>query len=120
MRQKSQSWLPPQFEFLSGLSEPERRRRLLLPIQAYIDDSGVKGTHAVFVLAGFMGNAERWAEFSDAWSDYLKLAPSVRYVKMNEAVKLNGEFRSWKPEERDRKLAGCADIINRFQPDTGI
>jgi hypothetical protein len=91
-----------------------------LTVQAYLDDSGVKGTHPVFVLAGFMSKAEKWAEFSDAWSDYLKLSPSIRYLKMNEAVKLKGEFRSWEPAERDKKLAGCAQIINRFRPDTGI
>lgn len=67
-----------------------------------------------------MGNAERWAEFSDASGDHLKLSPSVRYLKMNEAVKLKGEFRSWGAAERDNKLAGCAQIINRFRPDRGI
>jgi hypothetical protein len=91
-----------------------------LTIQAYIDDSGVSGTDAVFVLAGFIGNAEKWAAFSEAWSQHLKQGPSIRYLKMNEAAKLRGEFRSWEPEERDRKLAGCVQIIKQFRPDKGI
>ena len=93
---------------------------MLLTIQAYIDDSGIKGTDPVFVLAGFIGKAERWAEFSDAWSIHLKQSPSVQYIKMNEAAKLNGQFRSWKPEERDQKLAGCVEIIKRFPPEKAI
>jgi hypothetical protein len=120
VRRECQSWLPRQFEFLSGLPAPERKRKVLLTVQAYIDDSGVKGTSSVFVLAGFISDAEKWAEFSDAWSIHLKQSPSIRYLKMNEAVKLKGEFRSWSPAERDRKLLGCARIINQFRPHTGI
>jgi len=33
-------------------------------IQAFIDESGVKGTDEVFVLAGFIAPAEQWATFS--------------------------------------------------------
>lgn len=91
-----------------------------MTIQAYIDDSGVKGTDAVFVLAGFIGRAENWAQFSDAWKAHLKRPPSVRYIKMNEAAKLDGEFRFWRPHERDEKLRGCAEIIKSFRPDKGI
>jgi Protein of unknown function (DUF3800) len=92
----------------------------LLTIQAYIDDSGVKGTTCVFVLAGFISEAAKWAAFSDAWNLHLKQPPSIQYLKMNEAVKLKGEFRSWSPTDRDRKLLGCARIINQFRPDAGI
>ncbi len=105
---------PAGFDFLCGLPEPKRRRRLLLTIKAYIDDSGVKGTDPVFVLAGFIGRAERWAEFSDAWKQCLDASPSIQYLKMNEAVKLNGEFRSWEPKERNKKLADLVAIIKEF------
>lgn len=97
-----------------------RQRRRLLTIQAYIDESGVQGTDPVFVLAGFIGETEKWAAFSDAWKQHLSQSPSIQYLKMNEAAKLDGEFRFWKAEERDQKLSGCVDILNRFQPDKGI
>lgn len=38
----------------------------VVPIQAWIDDSGVKRTDLHFVLAGQIAPAEMWAEFSDA------------------------------------------------------
>jgi hypothetical protein len=91
-----------------------------LTIQAYIDDSGVKGTDAVFVLAGFIGRAEKWAEFSDAWRECLRESPSIQYLKMREAAKFKGQFRFWKAEERDNKLARCAEVIKKFPPDKGI
>jgi len=102
------------------LRQPFRQRRCLMTIQAYIDDSGVKGTDPVFVLAGYIAEAEKWAAFSDAWKHHLSQSPSIRYLKMYEAAKLSGEFRFWRPEERDRKLSGCVDVINRFQPDKGV
>jgi len=92
----------------------------LLTIQAYIDESGIKGTDAVFVLAGFIARAERWAAFSDAWKEHLSDPPSIEYLKMNEAVKLDGQFRFWDAEARDRKLAGCVAIIQEYAPDCGI
>jgi hypothetical protein len=119
-RLESQSWLPLQFEFLSGIPQPMRQRRLLLTIQAYIDDSGVIGTDPIFVLAGFMARAEQWAAFSDAWKSYLDEPPSLQYLKMNEAAKLKGEFRGWTDEQRDRKLRGLVEIIKRFPPSKAI
>jgi hypothetical protein len=97
-----------------------RLRRLLLPIQAYIDDSGVRGTDPVFVLTGYIDRADKWAEFSDAWKTCLAQLPSVRYLKMYEAAKLNGEFRFWNETERDKKLQACVDVIKRFPPATGL
>jgi len=113
-------WLPTGFEFLAGIPEPERQRRLLLAIQAYIDDSGVIGTDPVFVLAGFIGKAQKWAEFSSTWEAYLKEPPSIAYLKMQEAVKLDGEFRFWNNGARDKKLHGCVDIIKAHAPKYAI
>ena len=87
---------------------------MLLAIQAYIDDSGVKGTDPVFVLAGLIGKAEQWAEFSTAWKKHLRESPSIAYFKMAEAAKLGGEFRFWKHADRDRKLRGCVEVIKRY------
>jgi len=83
-------------------------------VQAFVDDSGTKGTDRVFVLAGFIGPAEQWAVFSGRWKAWLDSPPSIKYLKMNEAVKLKGEFRGWKPAERDKKLAGGVEIIKQF------
>jgi hypothetical protein len=93
---------------------------LLLTIQAYIDDSGTKGTHPIFSLAGFIGRAEQWAEFSNAWQTQLTGSPSIRYLKMADAAKLNGQFRFWKPGERDDKLKGFSEIIKRYTPQKAI
>ena len=33
---------------------------------------------------------------------------------MSEAIKLDGQFRFWKTDTRDRKLAGCVKILKQF------
>jgi hypothetical protein len=106
-------WLPPQFEFLSGLPEAARRRRQLMPIQAFVDDSGGRGHSRYFVLAGLISDAERWAEFSNEWDACLKEKPSIRRFKMKDAAGCSGEFRFFKPSERDDKLRQFCRIINR-------
>jgi hypothetical protein len=107
-------WLPRGMEWLSGLPTGARKRRLLLPLQAVIDESGVEGTDPIFVFAGFLGQAERWAQFSDEWQAWADARPAVRYLKMYEAAKLKGEFRDWSPRVRDAKLEGFIDIMRRF------
>ncbi len=43
-----------------------RRGLLMLDIKAYVDGSG-EGDASVFVLAGYLSTAEKWAEFSEKW-----------------------------------------------------
>ncbi len=107
-------WLPRGLEFLSGLPTEARKRRLLLALQVFIDDSGVDGTQPVVSIAGFFGQSERWAEFSNEWKACLDSPPPIRYLKINEAAKLDGEFRNWLADDRDAKLKGFVDIMSRF------
>ncbi|HEV7264157.1 MAG TPA: DUF3800 domain-containing protein [Falsiroseomonas sp.] len=95
---------------LSGTPDPERRRRLLLVLHVYIDDSG-QTEPPVFVLAGYVARAERWAEFSDAWKAALAGPPALDYFKMHEAFKREGQFKGWTVEARDKRLRLLAGII---------
>jgi hypothetical protein len=108
-------WLPPGFSFLSGLPEPARQRRILMTIQAFVDESGGKGQPGRhFVLAGLVSGAERWAEFSNEWRDALAQRPAIKYFKMKEAAGFSGQFWRWEKEPRDAKLRLLAAIINRY------
>lgn len=82
-------------------------------LQAFIDDSGSEPQGKVFVLAGFIASAERWAEFSCSWQRVLD-RNRLEYFKHSEAMTLNGEFdkrRGWNAEKRDALLAELVDII---------
>ncbi|HET9363360.1 MAG TPA: DUF3800 domain-containing protein [Candidatus Angelobacter sp.] len=81
-----------------------------------MDESGVKGTDRVLVLAGFISGAETWLGFSVAWQDCLSAAPSIQYLKMSEAAKLDGQFRGWSGKEVNSKLTALAQVIKRFPP----
>jgi hypothetical protein len=108
------SWLPQGFSFLSGLPEKARRRRYLMPVQAFVDDSGGKGQSRHFVMAGLIAESEQWALFSDEWRACVDDHPRLRYFKMREAAACAGQFYGWGEADRDARLLRFARIINRY------
>jgi Protein of unknown function (DUF3800) len=103
---------PSSFAFLSGLPEQARKRRPLMPVRAFVDES-IGGGH--FVLAGLIAPAESWKEFSTEWDACLKRHPAIEYFKMREAAKLlQGQFRGWYASERDNKLRELLRIIDKY------
>src|SRR5262245_17278239 len=88
-----------------------------MPMQAFVDDSGNKGQHKWFVLAGGIASMEEWAAFSDDWQRCLDSAPRIAYFKLNEAKgRRKGEFRNWSAALRDEKVRQLARIIRRHSP----
>jgi Protein of unknown function (DUF3800) len=97
---------------LSGLPEARRKKRIITMIQAYVDDSGNDGRGPVFLFSALIGEAEKWATFSDEWDACLRDAPSIRYFKMDEAAGNNKEFYGFSNIERDDKVRRLCRIIN--------
>lgn len=112
--QSPRSWLPKGFEFLSGLPEAARKRRYLMPVQAFVDDSGGKGQSRYFVSCGLVAHSDQWAAFSDEWRTELDAGRSVQYFKMREAAGFSGEFFGFSETQRNDKLLALARIINRY------
>lgn len=90
--------------------------KLLVMLQAYVDDSASDVGDRRLFLAGYISTAESWVHFSDIWSEALAAAPSIDYLKMSEANALQGEFRGWDGEDRDRKVRSLAAVIREIQP----
>jgi hypothetical protein len=109
------TWLPPGFEFLSGLPEFKRKRRNLVVFQAWIDDSGTKGTGKVLMLGGLFGRAQTLAVVADRWERELRarLPLPIGYFKADEARDLDGEFQHWRRKARDEKVRRLAAVIDR-------
>jgi hypothetical protein len=90
-----------------------RKGRLLMPVRAFVDDSGSGGDSRYFVLGGFMADFDTWAAFADAWDIALAEQPAIEYFKMAEANSLNGEFDGWTELSRDAKVNALIDIIDK-------
>ena len=99
--------------FVPPVPEARRRKRILVAIQAYVDDSGGKGQGKVFVFSALVATAEEWAAFTKEWNARLKQSPSIRYFKMAEAANRNGQFRGFSEAERDTKLRELCQVLNR-------
>lgn len=104
-------WWLRDFSFLSGLPRGTRERRVIVLVQAYVDESGGPGQGSVFVFSAMVGSALIWSRFSDQWNEVLDEAPSIQYFKMREAVSLSGEFKCFSDSERDEKLKKLCNVI---------
>ncbi len=87
---------------LLGLASDVARRRLLMSLTVYVDESG-NGTPPVFVMAGFIARAEQWEAFNNEWKAVLAEPPSVDAFHMTEA--------SWSGSTK--KLSRLFDIIKK-------
>ena len=100
---------------LPGLPEVARKRRLLMPVQVYCDESGHKGDGRHFVMAGLIAHSDHWAAFSDEWAAVLRESPGIHGVfKMKEAAGLSGRFWGFDDRQRDAKLKMLCRVINRY------
>jgi hypothetical protein len=98
---------------LSGLPKDARCKRILVMLQGYTDDSGSDGTRPPFVLAAYLLEAEKWADFSDEWKIELGRNPKIKYFKMNEAASGDGEFLGVPIEFRRYKIRNLLAIIKK-------
>lgn len=101
---------------VSGHPAPARAEKLLVSVQAYVDDSKSEVGEQRLVLAGYINTAEKWARFSDAWWLELRRPPSIEYMKMVEANGLRGQFAGWSATDRDNKVADLARILRHWAP----
>jgi hypothetical protein len=81
-------------------------------IQVFVDDGGLDEKSSVLTFSALIGEASKWAEFSDKWDTCLRESPSIRYFKMDEAVGKNHEFYGFTEIERDNKLRSLCAVIN--------
>ena len=109
-------WVRAGSSFLSGLTSEARRRRLILALQVYVDDSGAKGQESPAVLAGLLTTAEEWMAFAEDWSVVLARTPMIGRFKMDEAAGLDGPFYRLSATERDDKLRELATVVVLHHP----
>lgn len=99
-----------------GYSSRDRAGKLLVMLQAFVDDSTSPLGGKRLFLAAYANTADNWAAFSDEWEAALLEAPRIDYAKMSEADSLQGQFRGWEPSARDAKILKLATIIRKFEP----
>ena len=96
--------------FLSGYSSRVRPLKRLMVAQAYADDSVSDGAGKLFWLAGYIGHANHWLIFSDAWDAALREKPKL------DGLHMTTPFDGWKREARTKKLLRLAEVIAVLKP----
>jgi Protein of unknown function (DUF3800) len=96
---------------VSGFPGEAGRQRELLMLQAYVDGSGT-GDPNFLVIAGYVAEAETWAEFSKEWKVKLDEAgiPFFKMVQMATKLEIAGWF--YRTLEQFDIKASIACVIN--------
>lgn len=76
-------------EMFSGVPRDKRARRIIVALQAYIDDS--QTDDEVLVMAGYVASFERWEAFSKDWQERLDMRPQWASFKMAEVMASGSE-----------------------------
>lgn len=93
--------------------------KIMIPLRAYFDESGLHATANVTVVAGFAGTKELWEDFERDWLAKLEEVGNLPYFHMTECVTGNGPvFGRWqsRPEIRGHIIKELADVICRHKP----
>jgi hypothetical protein len=85
-----------------------------MPMQAFIDESGIDGSGPVLVFAGYIGKAENWARFSNEWQAVLDREPQIPVFRMHDAAARKGAFAGWARESRDERLREFVQVVGRY------
>jgi hypothetical protein len=113
---RSSGWASDQiWGLVCGFAEPHRSNRLLLMLNAYVDDSNLNQGH-VSVLAGWVAPAATWARFSDEWAAVLDMKPRIGYFKWSEMRGNGGEFNGLSEESTSEKLRLLVNVIGEHKP----
>src|SRR5271157_4693059 len=102
-------------DLVCGYPKVLRDRRLILPLQAAIDDSG-RGQGQMFVFAGFILPFEEWLPFADTWQTVLDEHPKIEYFKMKEAHRRNEQFAGFSVPQKDKKVQRLLSVILNHKP----
>jgi len=80
-------------------------------LAAYFDESGLHAEARTFCLAGYIGYASDWFEFSRAWRHLLADA-KVASFHMSEFETRHGPFADWPWERRYSLIRELVSLIN--------
>jgi Protein of unknown function (DUF3800) len=96
-----------------GLPEQKARKKPLLMLRMYVDDSGKEDQSPHLVLAGYLSSTEKWAAFSNHWQAILDDA-GIDSFRMVEAWRLARKFRKIGALGRDRLIVQLIECIKAY------
>src|ERR1700730_2485527 len=97
---------PPAFvDVARALLPPSSCGGLIIVLSAYFDDSGTNGDSEIVVMAGFIGTAEQWKPFDEAWAakltEPLLGKPTLSRFHMANCMARNGALFGYSEADRN-------------------
>jgi Protein of unknown function (DUF3800) len=82
------------------------RERFVLPLKAYLDDSGTNGAATVVVVGGFLADEKAWDAFEAKWSVFLAKYGLARFHVSQFWARKTKPYIGW---NEDKHLSAFAD-----------
>jgi hypothetical protein len=97
----------------SGVCSNDRNKRILMILQAYVDDSGSDALSRVYALGRLVAPLKNWGTFPDKWIAARREKPPRRvgYFKASEAASFTGQFANFNIRDRDARIVRLAKVI---------
>lgn len=87
----------------------------IMPLYAYVDDSGSSPDSPVYVLGGLVLPDDTWEYFSADWRAALNANPPIEYFKASEVWdRRKGPFLRMNDSQRMARVESLADIISTY------
>lgn len=83
-------------------------------LQAFVDDSKSEGSPPIFVLGGYIATSDTWTRFSEKWRSALEMRSRIRYFKLREALRGEGEFNGASEALRMERVGVMRGVIELF------
>lgn len=97
-----------------SLYPAEPCKRLFSVFTAYYDESGTHKGSPITVLAGFIGDAEGWADFEREWRKIL-VKHDLRFVRAKQLFHRQGPYRSWPDKQFDHLRADLLYVLQEHK-----
>jgi hypothetical protein len=93
------------FALVTGIPEPRRSAKVLVMLQALIDESDSQNVlPRTFIMGGYIASLRQWERLTDEWHSELGRAPKLGYFSFREAFPTSGAPRG--------EFFGCAFQIS--------
>jgi hypothetical protein len=87
-------------------------QRFVMPLAAYLDESGTNPSDPALVVAGFISTDELWTEFSAKWHQAVVVEWGLTHWHMADFEARRGEFEGWpRDAEAKRRLGYLLTLI---------
>jgi hypothetical protein len=98
----------------ASLHHYQDKERLIAVFQVYLDESADAKKEKIFVIAGWMGTMQTWADFIPQWDDRIR-HESIKSFHMADCEARRQEFSGWSLKRKNDLVRDLVGLIEKTE-----